>query len=219
MRNEIKIPVDKNFVLSFENWKDFKNKISKPYENRFVNSIYFDDDNFVTAQNNLSGISERKKYRIRWYNNELNNFTYEIKIKKNNFGKKINLDSKVTNHKILDLFSFKNKFFHKNENKFFLNYVDNINLKPKLKINYLRSYLLFNGKVRITFDQKINYKLINNFGSMKEKIDDHMNVIEIKYKPEDAHMAFDLIKDSKFIPKRFSKYLRGLHLSGIANYI
>ena len=47
MRNEIKIPVDKNFVLSFENWKDFKNKISKPYENRFVNSIYFDDDNFV----------------------------------------------------------------------------------------------------------------------------------------------------------------------------
>ena len=59
MRNEIKIPVDKNFVLNFENWKDFKNKISKPYENRFVNSIYFDDDKFVTAQNNLSGISER----------------------------------------------------------------------------------------------------------------------------------------------------------------
>lgn len=219
MRNEIKIPVDKNFVLNFENWKDFKNKISKPYENRFVNSIYFDDDNFVTAQNNLSGISERKKYRIRWYNDELNKFTYEVKIKKNSFGKKINLNSKVSDPKILDLFSFKNKFFHKNENKFFLNYVDNINLKPKLKINYLRSYLLFNGKVRITFDQKINYKLINNFGSTKEKINDHMNVIEIKYKPEDAQMAFDLIKDSKFIPKRFSKYLRGLHLSGIANYI
>ena len=37
-----------------------------------------------------------------------------------------------------------------------------------------------------------------------------MNVIEIKYKPEDTNMAFDLIKDSKFVPKRFSKYLRGL---------
>ena len=46
-----------------------------------------------------------------------------------------------------------------------------------------------------------------------------MNVIEIKFEPENKILALDLIKDSKFIPKRFSKYLRGLYLSGIANYI
>ena len=46
-----------------------------------------------------------------------------------------------------------------------------------------------------------------------------MNVIEIKFSPENTKLALELIKDSKFVPKRFSKYLRGLYLMGIANYI
>ena len=46
-----------------------------------------------------------------------------------------------------------------------------------------------------------------------------MNVIEIKFDPDDFNLASSLVKSSKFIPKRFSKYLRGLYLLGIANYI
>ena len=67
MRNEIKIPVNKDFNLYFDHWKDFQNKISRTYKDRLINSIYYDDENFTTAQNNLSGISNRRKYRIRWY--------------------------------------------------------------------------------------------------------------------------------------------------------
>ena len=58
------------------------------------------------------------------------------------------------------------------------------------------------------------YEYLNEF---KKK--DSMNVIEIKFEPENYYLASSLIKDSKFIPKRFSKYLRGLHLLGVANYI
>ena len=82
MRNEIKIPVNKDFNLYFDHWKDFQNKISRPYKDRLINSIYYDDENFTTAQNNLSGISNRRKYRIRWYDNKFKDFFYEIKIKK-----------------------------------------------------------------------------------------------------------------------------------------
>ena len=82
MRSEIKIPINNNFELYFDNWINFKSKIQKQYKDRFINSIYYDNDNFTTARDNLAGISNRRKYRIRWYNDKDKNFNYEIKIKK-----------------------------------------------------------------------------------------------------------------------------------------
>ena len=46
-----------------------------------------------------------------------------------------------------------------------------------------------------------------------------MSVIEIKFMPKHYNLALKLLHDSKFVPKRFSKYLRGLYLSGVANYL
>ena len=219
MRSEIKIPINKNFDLYFQNWKDFKNKITKQHNDRVINNIYYDTDNFMTAQNNLIGISRRSKYRIRWYNEDNNNFNYEIKIKKNNVGTKIILKSDKNLTNFDDLFSYKNNFFMKKENKYFLNYVNSLDLKPKLKVNYLRSYFLYNNKIRITYDRKINYQLIDRLDIKKNITNDFMNVVEIKFNPDDFNVAANLVKNSKFIPKRFSKYLRGLYLSGLANYI
>ena len=46
-----------------------------------------------------------------------------------------------------------------------------------------------------------------------------MSVIEIKFMPENYNLALKLLNDSNFVPKRFSKYLRGLYLFGVANYL
>ena len=97
--------------------------------------------------------------------------------------------------------------------------MNNFNLKPQLKVNYLRSYFTYEDKIRITFDQKINYCLTNKFTKEKNKIDDLMSVIEIKFMPENYNLALKLLNDSNFVPKRFSKYLRGLYLFGVANYL
>ena len=35
------------------------------YDNRSVNSIYFDDLNYSSIKENLDGVAEKKKYRIR----------------------------------------------------------------------------------------------------------------------------------------------------------
>ena len=218
MRNEIKIPFNKDFSLFFDHWKDFQNKVSRSYKDRLINSIYYDDENFTTAQNNLSGISNRRKYRIRWYNNGFKDFFYEIKIKKNNLGKKITLKVNQNEINLNNLYSFNNYFLNRKENKFFLEYLNNFDLKPQLKVSYLRSYFLYEGKVRITFDQDINYSLPNSLSKFNN-IKDLMSVIEIKFLPENYHLALKLLKDSNFVPKRFSKYLRGLYLSGIANYL
>jgi len=219
MRNEIKIPINKNFDLYFQNWKDFRNKITRPYKDRIIHSVYYDTENFNSAKDNLSGISKRRKYRIRWYDNDNNVFNYEIKIKNNNLGSKFFLKSNNEKQKLDNLFSYKNKFLTKDKNRFFLNEINSLELKPKLKVSYIRSYYLYNRKIRITYDQKINYSLLNRFNLNEFKKKDFMNVIEIKFEPENYYLASSLIKDSKFVPKRFSKYLRGLHLLGVANYI
>ena len=219
MRNEIKVPINKNFELYFDNWINFKSKIQKQYEDRLINSIYYDNENFSTARDNLAGISNRCKYRIRWYNDKDKNFNYEIKIKKNNLGRKLLLKSDQSLQDVNLLFSNKNDFLKKKENEFFFNYLYFENLVPKMNVRYLRSYYVYQKKIRITYDRKISYKLIKKQSLKKNIMKDFMNVIEIKFEPEDKNLALSLIRNSNFNPKRFSKYLRGLHLFGISNYL
>ena len=206
-------------ICTFKIGKILEIKLRDHIKIELFNSVYYDTENFNSAKDNLSGISKRRKYRIRWYDNDNNVFNYEIKIKNNNLGSKFFLKSNNEKQKLDNLFSYKNKFLTKDKNRFFLNEINSLELKPKLKVSYLRSYYLYNRKIRITYDQKINYSLLNRFNSSEFKKKDFMNVIEIKFEPENYYLASSLIKDSKFVPKRFSKYLRGLHLSGVANYI
>ena len=219
MRHEIKIPFKDDFNSYFLDWKDFKYKISKSYEDRYINSMYYDDDELSLAQDNLAGISNRKKYRVRWYNNSKDYYNYEIKIKKNNLGKKIILRSNQNISQFDNLYSLKNSFLREPQNSFFLNNFDNLDLKPKLKVSYLRSYYVYEGVVRLTFDRNLNYKLFNKFDLKNNSIRDNMSVLELKFKPEYLHLVHKLIKNSKFIPKRFSKYLRGLYLKDVVNYV
>ena len=39
----------------------------KAYPDRSVNNIYLDTPDFETYRANVAGVSERKKYRVRWY--------------------------------------------------------------------------------------------------------------------------------------------------------
>ena len=83
------------------------------YPKRQINSLYFDDLNYSSINENLDGVSEKKKYRIRWYGskNKLNNPIFEIKIKKNfeNYKKLFNL-KELDN---LYIFKYKNLDFTK----------------------------------------------------------------------------------------------------------
>ncbi len=59
------------------------------YPQRDINSIYF-DKNFRSLIENVEGISNREKLRLRWYGNhhEINSFYVEKKIKENFLSKK-----------------------------------------------------------------------------------------------------------------------------------
>ncbi|RMD85066.1 MAG: VTC domain-containing protein [Candidatus Dadabacteria bacterium] len=61
------------------------------YWERRVNNIYFDSYDLACYRENIAGISERKKYRLRWYGETLcpKGANLEIKIRKNQLGWKL----------------------------------------------------------------------------------------------------------------------------------
>ena len=219
MRKELKIPIHKNNILKFKSWIDLMKNCHHEYDDRIVNSIYYDTEKFQSAQDNLDGVSERKKYRLRWYNADTKNIIYEIKIKKNNLGKKIIYKSYSDFKDMQNFFSFTNKNL---KSKKGINLLENINyfdLKPKIEISYLRSYYIYKNQIRITFDRNLNYKLLEKLNTNKKKISDNICVIEIKFEEKNNLIAKEIIDNSLFVPKRFSKYLRGLYFFGKSIYI
>ena len=83
-RNEIKYPLEKyEYILFHDFLKNSSISLSKQYEDRLVQSIYFDNVELDNFNNHVSGIGEREKIRIRWYGNEtiINNPSLEIKKK------------------------------------------------------------------------------------------------------------------------------------------
>ena len=216
MRYEIKIPI---LFLDMNNIKNkflrIKN-LNRHYKDRFISSIYFDTNDLKFANYNIEGISNRYKFRIRWYNKD-KNFNYEIKRKFNKLSEKTVYPSDLEiGDNFENLFSKKNLDLNKNVNnneKFIIN---NFKLSPKLKVKYLREYYIYKKTVRVTIDHTPIY---NNLFNKIKKIKDTFSILEIKFEEKDYDIASNLIKLFKINPKRYSKYVKGLSMTNRLNYI
>ena len=57
--------------------------LRKIYPDRHINNIYLDTPNLMAYQDNVIGVANRKKFRVRWYNTAANQIIkplFEIKI-------------------------------------------------------------------------------------------------------------------------------------------
>ncbi len=168
--------IDKETLLS--NLINSKLFFREQFKERTVNSIYFDTLNFKSALDNLNGVSDREKFRVRWYGKNLELLDEPIlenKIKKNFQGYKVffNLDEfkkKILNEKnLLNLSKSVNIL------------VPNKNLYPITMTSYRRTYLISaNNEIRATLDFDLQYKkltnYIENFFTKVENI-----ILELKY--------------------------------------
>ena len=200
--------IERKFIIGLSN-NDFFEKILKlncfhnPYENRKVNSIYFDTNDYSFLRANIDGISFRKKIRIRWYNSDLNNIFFEEKVKRNFLvSKKI---EKIN-------FSFYIKSFQESLDKYLNSEINNnlidSNYKIVLKTNYKRSYWLSNDKkIRATIDTKLStspgYDLDKNI-----YLSD--SILEFKYLPKYENYFRNFFKEieSGLRAVKYSKYVR-----------
>lgn len=212
MRYEIKFRFNFNQLNTFLNWFDSKKNISTAFESRKVYNIYFDDKNLTSAKNNIIGLSNRAKYRLRWYSqkDKIKNYNFEIKYKKNrlSFKKIYKLLTDQQNIEYNNIFSYEKKYF---ENKDLNNLcIFNKVLKPILKNNYFRKYFIYKNIVRVTLDDPCEYEEFNY-----ERIQDYQQkfyILEIKFDPKNKDIAFELLKNFPFFNSRHSKYIHGLHI-------
>ena len=190
--------------------------IKNSFNDRFVNSIYYDTLNYNAFNDNLSGVSNRYKTRLRWYNNINNskNFFLEFKIKQGAIGTKhiitldLNLDLSSIRHS--EIVHNVSNLLNSNDNILF-NYCSH---NPVVLVRYERSYyesITYN--IRVTIDHKIKYypqqysvRLNNTLFSRTY----NYIILELKYNSSDSELISDIVQYLPYRVTKSSKYVLGV---------
>jgi len=176
------------------------------FHKRKVNNIYFDDANYNFYKQNVEGVANRKKFRLRWYGNDtllIEAPTIEIKKKMGEAGDKDSIHLKDNISIVLQ----------KNAEKYHAVCQALKRLHPTLINTYDRRYFLsFCGRYRITVDYNQafynpNYVILEN---SKTQINDI--VLESKYAVGDDNEARQVSQQIKTRLSKNSKYVNGINL-------
>lgn len=192
------------------------------FPKRTVNSIYFEDHSFSSVKDNISGISKRKKVRLRWYDKDNTSPFIEIKKRSGRVGNKIKFNTPFKNGNEIKKMNSKDIYNvlngkHNIENKLLMP----PNLRPILFVSYDRDYLISNQGIRLTIDKKIQFRSVSYFNSInsKKKFFYNKNIVEIKFPIELKQFMKNFLKKTDLIPTRHSKYLVGISKLGMSSYI
>lgn len=163
--------------------------LSRLYDDRKVNSIYFDNLYHSSFSDSEEGTLPRKKIRFRWYDE--NNEKIQLEVKTSS------VEGRFKTSEILTLSKFN---WHKSHGLLDNRYG---NCHQSTLVSYERSYYVIEG-LRLTFDQNISYLNLRNGIEYKES----EVVFEIK-------TGVDISDDFIFgilygKDRRFSKYSRSI---------
>lgn len=179
----------------------------------FIRSLYFDDlfDSALTEK--LSGVDDRDKFRIRFYNMEPKNFKLERKRKTSGYILKdsitLSLDevNAIMNRNYSFLLNRHEPFAH----EMYIQFVSR-QLRPCVIVDYIREPFIFPYEdVRITFDTNIRtaYRqtdLLDPDLPTYGVIDQNQPVLEVKFNkalPKEIH---SLLQSISPIRSQISKY-------------
>ena len=180
------------------------------FPTRKVNSVYFDTNNYTSIRQNLDGVSNKKKIRIRWYGNKevLVNPIIEIKSKKGFETKKESIRIKELDQ--VKLFNLK-----KNKDKLNARLKSKKIINPILTTHYEREYFIsLNGKIRATVDYNLKSIFLNNLSQIDiVKNFKNISILELKYstgldkyvRENLKDITLRLSKNSKFVNSAIEK--------------
>jgi len=203
--------VDYNLLIHFLSTEG----MTMPYPSRIVNNIYFDSLNFDSYYENIEGVSERNKYRLRWYGNRFAHIdpTFEIKMKRDQVNKKKAFKIAKTDFKSLkDIDNVHDYLLSWLESFDSSVYLEMANKIPTLLNGYNRDYFLAeDGEIRLTIDRNMYFYNCYNF---QEKNYDDSIIVEVKY----SSNVIPRINFSKYnlILGKSSKYVTGLNSTMLA---
>lgn len=186
------------------------------YERRKVNNIYFDDCNHTFYKMNVAGDGLRKKYRLRWYDDNffiVCNPTMEVKKKYGEVGDKY---SHRLNGFEMDLRAISLQQINGGIGKAIadLELKSNFSmLFPTLYNSYERRYFLSDcGKFRITIDYNMVFYNPHQlpYHLSESRIDDV--ILELKYDTKDDMESRKISQQFRERVSKNSKYVRGYEI-------
>jgi SPX domain protein involved in polyphosphate accumulation len=213
---------ERKFVVSgisiselFQNIRLHPAMFSEMFYERKINNIYFDTRFFQSFYENIYGLSDRKKYRVRWYGDTFGKIekpVLEIKIKKGFLGSKLS-------YPCLPI-DVEGKFSIKMVNEIIQQSELSDELKNRLKhyspvlINsYTRKYFESSCKsFRLTVDSNQQFYKIRQKVSLLSNVimDDTKFILELKYQSKMDSAAEIITNNFPFRITKNSKYVNGL---------
>ena len=182
----------------------------KIFPNRQINNIYFDTLDYQTCLQNIEGVNQRKKYRLRWYGTDLQQIKqprFEVKIKHNELGRKETIP--FPNH---DLSNLKTITQQVNQLKVENYSTPLLALSPTLLNTYQRSYFgTSDGKFRITVDWDLQfYAPLHQNTFQQYPSNSQQVVLELKYEENYDTLAPIILNYLPFRQTKSSKYVTGV---------
>lgn len=208
LERKFKIEVN-SFDLLRQNLRLHPAGLRKIFPDRVINNIYFDSPGMQTYKENVMGVSERKKFRVRWYGEELTDIqkpVFEIKIKLNQFGTKEKF--KLPNFELRNLaptIEKVNELTHRI-----------MPLRPVLLNRYRRSYLgTANGKFRFTIDRELEYFgcSLPNIPNKPHFREENGLILELKYDQAEEDASVFITQFLPYRQTKSSKYVKGIDLT------
>lgn len=190
-----------------------KDTNSSPDGHYAIRSIYFDNNNDIALEEKIIGISNRTKYRIRFYNNDTSFIKLEKKVKTRNLCIK---KSCIITKEQCDTIMSGHIEFLKTANKELFNElytamtIDGI--YPKAIVDYDRvAYTFPIGNVRITFDSNIRSGMFSKDVFNKDLPtlivqDKNLIVLEVKYDEFIPDFLVDILQLGERSKTSVSKY-------------
>lgn len=177
-----------------------------------VRSLYFDNYRDKVLREKLDGVRNRDKFRLRYYNDDIERIKLEKKSKKNGLCEK--LSAWLTREECECLVRGECDFLLEKKQPICAEFYARIQgeqLRPRVLVEYMREpYVYEAGNVRITFDSEIKSGLWNTEFLAKElcvvPVPDAARLLEVKY----DNFLPEIIQDIIQLPERrtsaYSKY-------------
>ena len=216
-RNELK------FLINAHQKNTMANKLSKICQRDsfsdadggyLISSLYFDDYNQSAFYDKLSGVRDRKKFRVRVYNHHADVIKLERKIKREYFVQKSHL--RISKEEYDALVSGDVSFLRDKDdvvaNDFYL-YHRTKNLRPRVVVEYRREAHIYQyGDVRITFDSLLKAGVLQkdlfSNGVMISAIPYDQIILEVKYTGYFPDVIRNIIQIHNLQWQSSSKYVK-----------
>lgn len=177
-----------------------------------IRSMYFDSYDRKSYRENDAGVEERKKYRIRVYDDPKSIIRLEIKhkLKNKNFKESCTITEQQLNDIVSNNLTF-DPTFPKPLRMLYLDIKLNL-LRPSVIVEYRRTAYVYDiGNVRVTFDRNISYsytfdRFLDQNIPLVPLLEKGKHVFEVKYDELLPEFIAQTIETGELFRGTFSKF-------------